>query len=246
MFNLDLYRNRTFVVGAVTTATMAFALFSALVLLPVYLQLVLGRSPIQAALIITPQIVGMVLSSFVGGRAVTATGRIKPFLLIGVALQTLALAGLVAGSALTAPIWAFAAVSFVLGLGMGMGMPNAIVAVQNAIPREQMGVATGALGFVRSLGGAAGVALTGGVVTLVLKIVLGGEHLGLDVHDLVNQAVKSAPHLTTLQRTSFIGAYRQAIEWSFVVCTLFMAGALASVTSLPNEDLRGAPAPARA
>ena len=242
LFDLELYRNRTFVVGAVTTATMAFALFAALVLLPVYLQLVLGRSPIQAALIITPQIIGMVLSSFIGGRAVTAHGRIKPFLLAGVALEALALAGLVADSALTAPVWAFAAVSFVLGLGMGMGMPNAVTAVQNAIRREQMGVATGALGFVRSLGGAAGVALTGGILTLVLKLVLGGEHLGLNVHDLVNQGVKSAPHLTALQRSSFVGAYRQAIEWCFVVCTLFMVGALASVTSLPNEALRGAPA----
>ena len=246
LFDLELYRNRTFVAGAVTTATMAFALFAALVLIPLYLQLVLGRSPIQAALIITPQIVGMVISSFVGGRAVAARGRVKPFLLAGVALETLALAGLVADSALTAPAWAFAAVSLVLGLGMGMGMPNAVTAVQNAIRREQMGVATGALGFVRSLGGAAGVALTGGIVTLVLKIVLSGEHLGVDVHELINQGVRSAVHLTALERASFIGAYRQAIEWSFIVCTLFMAGALATVTSLPDEELRGASATARA
>ena len=246
LFDLELYANRTFVVGAATTAGMAFALFAALVLLPLYLQLVLGQTPLQAALIVTPQVLGMVLSSFLGGRAVTATGRVKPLLFAGVLMQALALSGLAAAAAMTAPVWAFAGVAFVLGLGMGMGMPNATTAVQNAIRREQMGVATGALGFVRSLGGAAGVALTGGLVTLVLQLVLSREHLGVDVHVLVNQGVKAGSHLGALQRASLLGAYRPAIEVSFAACTLVMAGALALVTSLPNEELRGAAGPAKA
>ncbi len=239
LLDLELYGNRTFVVGAVTTATMAFALFAALVLLPLYLQLVLGQTPIGAALIIMPQVLGMILSSALGGRAVTAHGRVKPFLLAGVALQVLALAALAAETALAAPVWPFAVAAFLLGLGMGMGMPNATTMVQNAIRREQMGVATGALGFVRSLGGAAGVALTGGVVTLVLQLVLGRAHLGVSLHDLVSQGAGAAARLTTVQHEGFLNAYRQAIEASFLICTIIMAGALAVVAGLPNAELRG-------
>jgi EmrB/QacA subfamily drug resistance transporter len=238
ILDLALFRRRTFTVGVGATAAMAFAMMAALVLLPLYLQLVLGRSPFQAAMIVTPQVVGMILSSFLGGRAVTVTGKIKPFLMAGVLLEAVALWGLFAGAALSLPGWSFSIAAFALGLGMGMGMPNATVVVQNSVGPEEMGAATGALGFIRSLGGAAGVALSGGVVTLVLFRVVNGEHLGLGTRDVVNEGLRAAARLTGTQRAGFVGAYRQAIEASLFICGLVMSGAFALVSSLPNETLR--------
>jgi hypothetical protein len=119
-----------------------------------------------------------------------------------------------------------------------MGMPNATVVVQNSVGPEEMGAATGALGFIRSLGGAAGGALSGGVVTLVLFRVVNGEHLGLDTRDVVNEGLRAAARLTGTQRAGFVGAYRQAIEASLFICGLVMSGAFALVSSLPNETLR--------
>ena len=59
-----------------------------------------------------------------------------------------------------------------------MGMPNAIAIVQNAIPREMIGAATGTMSSVRSLGGSLGVALSGCVMQTWLKLE-GGTQVAL-------------------------------------------------------------------
>ena len=53
----------------------------------------------------------------------------------------------------------------VTGAGLGLVMPNLTVAIQNAVPPEMLGVATSAVSFFRSLGGAFGVALSGSLLT---------------------------------------------------------------------------------
>ena len=76
ILDLALFGNRTFTIGVIATATMSFGLIAALVLLPLYLQLVIGRSPIQAALIVTPQMVGIVLISLISKRLTAMVGHI--------------------------------------------------------------------------------------------------------------------------------------------------------------------------
>src|SRR6185437_2281537 len=53
----------------------------------------------------------------------------------------------------------------VLGLGLGMVMQVLVLAVQNAVDRRDLGTATGAATFLRSMGGSFGVALFGAVLT---------------------------------------------------------------------------------
>ena len=58
-----------------------------------------------------------------------------------------------------------------MGLGMGMTMLSLLLALQNAVPREQLGVATSLGQFTRSIGGAVGVAVMGAIVAASLPVV---------------------------------------------------------------------------
>jgi EmrB/QacA subfamily drug resistance transporter len=232
ILSLALFRNRTFAVGATATAVMAFAMMGALVFLPVYLQLAMGQSPIQAGLIVMPQIVGMMLSSIFGGRAVSRLGRVKPFLMGGVFIEASALWALAIAAAFAAPTWVFSIVTFSLGTGMGIGMPNAVTAVQNSMKRENMGVATGVMGFVRSLGGTLGVTLAGAVMSFVLHRITGGAVDAGQMHALLHQGAVTEAH------QDLASAYRHAIEASFFMSGVIMSGAFALVCTLPNDNLR--------
>ena len=238
ILDLDLFGNRTFAIGICATTAMSFAMLAALLLLPLYLQLIAGRSPMQAAMIVTPQIVGMILSSAGGARFATSAGRVPLLLVAGVILEALGLWGLVVGTGLGLPIWAFSIIAMILGMGMGMGMPNAVAIVQNAVGRHQLGVATGAVSFFRSLGGAAGVALSGGVVALDLRRALVGQHFDIGVQTLIDRGGDVAGRLPPDQLHEFLDAYRHAIEAGFVLCALVISVALVPVLLLPNAVRR--------
>ncbi len=170
ILDLRLFTDRTFAIAVSTTVVMSFALLAALLLLPLYLQVVDRQTPLAAAMIVMPQMAGIVLSSVVGARLATHVGDVACLLTAGVVLQTLALWAAVAGITVGVPLWTFSLIALMLGAGMGIGMPNAITLVQNAVQHDQLGVATGAIAFFRSLGGAAGVAVSGMVVTTTLRV----------------------------------------------------------------------------
>ncbi len=239
ILDLRLFAIRTFTVGVSASATMAFAMMGSLVFLPLYIQLVLGRSPLAAGLVVTPQIAGMLLTSIVGGRAVSRVGRVKPFLVSGVGLEVLALWGLGVAAALAAPAWLFSVIVFTLGLGMGIGMPNAVTAVQNAVDSRQMGAAIGAMSFMRSLGGAAGVSLSGGVMSLVLVLTLGHAVDAAQVHAVLHGGAKAFAGVSAAARTDLVHAYRRAIEASFLLSGAIMTAAFVLVCTMPDDDLRG-------
>ena len=139
----------------------AMALFGSLVFLPLFFQLVLGASASKAGLMLAPMMGGVIVASVTGGRLVSRFGRYKIFPIIGLIMGT--------GSFLTLAWCAFAdgptgvieTALVCLGGGLGFVMPNLTVAIQNSVERTDMGAATSISAFIRSLGGALGVAVAG-------------------------------------------------------------------------------------
>src|SRR6201999_3608518 len=82
--------NPVFVLGVTVISFSAMALFAAAVFLPLYFQLVIGASPMDAGLMIAPMMGGVIFASVVGGRLVSRTGRYKRFPVFGLAAATLA------------------------------------------------------------------------------------------------------------------------------------------------------------
>ncbi len=165
---LSLFSNRAFVLATSIGFIVGMALFGSITLLPVYLQVVKGLDPTSAGLHLTPMMLGVFFSSIVSGQIITRIGRYRMFPICGTALMTIALFLLsrldVATPALTA-----SAYMLLHGLGLGMVMQILVMAVQNAVSYEQLGVATSGTTLFRSIGGTVGAALFGGIFAFALE-----------------------------------------------------------------------------
>ena len=108
---------------------------------------------------------GLIVASVIGGRLVSAIGRYKGLSVLGLCLAIAGFVAIAAAAREAALLPPIEAALVVTGAGLGLVMPNLTVAIQNAVPPEMLGVATSAVSFFRSLGGAFGVALSGSLLT---------------------------------------------------------------------------------
>jgi EmrB/QacA subfamily drug resistance transporter len=238
LIRLSLFRNTVFARGVTVGGMMVFAMMGSTVFLPLYFQLVLGMDPAAAGAMLLPQVVGMVLSSVIGGRIVSRLGRNKAFLLAGLGLEAVALASLAVFAYFGAPPAVFLVSMGLLGLGMGMGMPNLTTAVQNAVSYRELGAATGAMTFLRSLGGAVGVAASGTIMSsrlLAASHRMGGD---VDVAAITEHGVKALASLTAAQHLAVSDAYRTALTGCFLLSGVVMTAAFLLVLGLPEQTLR--------
>src|SRR5262249_17876166 len=139
------------------------AYLSILVLSPVYFQVALGTSVSDAGLLMIPLMFSSTVTANATGRFSQRTGRYKQPTPIGLPVAIAALAAIAYFSVGLSPAIA-AALLAVVGLGVGPMFPCTTVATQNAVARRDIGAVSGALAFVRSLGGAFLIAATSGLV----------------------------------------------------------------------------------
>jgi MFS family permease len=158
LFGLGVFRVSTSVIFVV-----GFALFGTIIYLSVYLQLFHDVSPTKSGLLLTPLMGGILAASILSGRRVSHTGRVRRFPIVGTALLTIGMALLAQLDADTSLLLA-ALFMLITGAGVGMVMQNLTLAVQNAVPRTEMGAATSSVSFFRSLGGSFGTAVFGAIL----------------------------------------------------------------------------------
>ena len=161
---LALFRNKVFTIANGVTFIVGLAMFGAIVYLPLYLQVVKGKSPTVSGLLLLPLMAGVLFASIGSGRIISRIGRLKIFPIIGTALMTASLL-MLSQVKIDTTLWMISIAMVVLGLGLGCVMQVLILAVQNAVDRRDLGVATSATAFFRTLGGAFGTAIFGAVLT---------------------------------------------------------------------------------
>jgi EmrB/QacA subfamily drug resistance transporter len=149
-----------------TTSLMAFlvgmAMFGALVYLPLFFQVVHQVTPTQSGLWLLPLMAGLLAASIVSGRAISKLGRYRAFPIAGAVLIAVGMWLLSRIGVPTAYLF-IAGGMVVLGIGLGLVMPVLVLAVQNAVDARDMGAATSASTFFRSVGGVFGVAIFGSI-----------------------------------------------------------------------------------
>jgi EmrB/QacA subfamily drug resistance transporter len=159
----DLLRNQTVASSVACMALVGAAMFGTISFVPLFVQGVIGTTATSSGVVLTPLILGAVVTSFVSGQIVSRTGRYRPNTLIGPVLLGL-------GEVL---LWrmgvnatnAEAARNMVIaGVGLGMMMQIFVLSIQNSVARAQMGSATALSQFSRSIGATLGVALMGVIV----------------------------------------------------------------------------------
>lgn len=236
VIDLALFRIRSFAVGVTTTGAMAFALMGAMVFLPLYFQLVLGLNAAEAGFMMLPQVAMMVVSSLAGGAVSSGFRTTKSLMVGGIALELLGLCILAGSAFVSAGIATFLIALSLLGSGMGIAMPSATVIVQNAAPRESLGTATAFLLFVRSLGGALGVAICSGVMVSNLGQDLLGLRSDFDVRALMDGGLGPINALPPDLRAAVTDTYANAIGFSLLISAFIMAIALFLSTGLRDRN----------
>ena len=166
---LRLFGGKTFSLGSVQTLIVGMGMFGGIAMLPLYLQIVKGKSPTQAGLLLLPLTLGIMAGSVFSGQFIARTGRYKILPVVGTALLA---AGLFMFSQLAydTEMWKIMLVSTVFGLGLGGNMQPMILAIQNAVPPQDMGVATSSATFFRQMGGTLGTAV---FLSLLFSTVVG-------------------------------------------------------------------------
>jgi EmrB/QacA subfamily drug resistance transporter len=159
---LQMLRTRTVALVSTALFLATAALFSVTVFVPLFLQITTGATPTEAGLLLVPAMLGITVSTTLSGRLIARTGRYKRFPVAGLALMTAALAALAVLSGDPSRVTTGIALA-VFGLGFGMVTQVLVTAVQNAVERRELGIATATTGFFRALGGAVGAAVLGAV-----------------------------------------------------------------------------------
>src|SRR5690606_3161305 len=138
---LRLFRDRTFTITSATGFIIGLAMFGSIVFLPLFLQAVIGVSPTHSGLLLVPLMAGVLSSSIISGRRISHHGRYKRYPLAGLVTATV---GLYLLSTMTPQTGLVTASAYMLTLGVGMGlvMQVLVIAVQNSVPMEDLGVAT--------------------------------------------------------------------------------------------------------
>ncbi len=239
---LYLFRNRVFAISTGTMFIVGLAMFGGIIYLPLFLQVVGRKSATAAGLLLLPLILGIVCTSITSGRVISRTGRYKAFPVVGMAVMAVGLYLLSTMGPTTTEVTA-GAYMVVLGLGLGMVMQVLVLTVQNAVDRRDLGTATGAATFLRSMGGSFGVALFGAVLSNRLAAnladLLPGGRLPAGISEsTLRGSPKVILSLPAAVRDPVIDAFARSIDTVFLAAVPIALLGFALTLFLPEVPLR--------
>ncbi|MGW7660991.1 DHA2 family efflux MFS transporter permease subunit [Streptomyces sp. NPDC054756] len=240
---LKLFRVRTFTLSAVISFIVGFAMFGAMTYLPTFLQVVQGISPTLSGVHMLPMVAGMLLSSTGSGQIVSRTGRWKVFPIAGTGVTALGL--LLLHQLDTGTSTALMSVYFfVFGLGLGLVMQVLVLIVQNAVPYEDLGVATSGATFFRSIGASFGVAIFGTIFANRLDDLLVDAFRGVELPpgaslDGLEADPRGIAGLPAALRPAALDAYATAITDVFLYAVPVALLGFLLAWFLREDKLRG-------
>lgn len=156
---LYLFRDRLFTVTVLHGILAGWAVFGSLNYVPLYVQAVLGTSATQAGVSLTPMSLSWTVASIFGSRLLLRTGY-RTLALVGMVLLVAGAFLMTTVTTATHPVQVMVYTGL-LGVGMGLSIPALLIAVQSTVPKHELGAATSAVQFSRSIGGTLGVSTLG-------------------------------------------------------------------------------------
>lgn len=217
IFPLSIFRNRVFVQANLLVAIQGAGMFGAIQYLPTFIQTALGASATASGLVSTPQSIGLLATSIVGGQLVSRTGRFKYQVIFGASVTVGAALMLLTVGVGTVK-WHIAAFMVIFGLGSGLVGPTISVIVQSCVGQELMGVATSSRQFFMQIGQVLGVAVFGLIFTTTYSSSFSG--------DISSQAKATLPP----------AVYQQFQDPTLALDPLAYGKVTATVRALPNGD----------
>jgi EmrB/QacA subfamily drug resistance transporter len=261
----DLFKNRVFVVSALTVFITAMGMFGAIMYIPIFAQGVIGVSATKSGLILTPMMLSLVFSSSVTGIAISKTGKYKIIAIVGIIVVAIAMYIFSTINANTTNSGLVVRM-ILLGLGLGTTMPIFNIAVQSAFPRERLGEVTAGTQLFRNIGGTVGTAILAGVMNSQLtdklaKLQNDPFYAGMKAnaakagHEMNSNAIQSLltpvgkaqalAHIPPAFISSFNHflsllriAFSESLGTVYLITTVLMSVAVFVVFFLPEIELR--------
>lgn len=191
---LRLFRSSVFTLANVASLTVAMAMFGAVFYIPLYAQGVLGLDATRSGAVLVPLSVTMIGVGIVVGLLISRYGHYKRYLVGGTVLMLVGF-GLLTRSGYGSSPLQLTVATVVIGVGIGGAMQTYLLVVQNAVGREDLGVATASVQFFRNVGATVGIALLGAVMTARLgpaiaeRLPAGTDAPGLGAGSVLDPAV---------------------------------------------------------
>ena len=244
----DLFRNRTVSISVLAGFLGGIAMFGAISFIPLFAQGSLGFTATEAGSLLTPLMLTWVTMSVIGGRLMLRIGY-RSITIVGYIALTIGFVLLALFDRETSRVWLYVEL-MLIGAGLGLSMLTLLIAVQQAVERSKLGIATSLNQFSRSIGGAIGVAIMGAVLTAALATEL-RLSAGSDGSLTQEQAIEFAANPNALIEPSAKAALPAATLETLqsalarAIHPVFWAGAFASalglivVLFLPKESREG-------
>lgn len=161
---LSLFKNHTFTLTSIIGFIIGAGMFGAIIMLPLYLQIVQGATATEAGLKLIPLMLGILTVTITSGRIITKTGKYRLFPILGTVTMSIGLL-LMTRLEVDTPYWQLSIYAIIVGAGLGATMQTIVIALQNAVDFKDLGIATSSNTFFRSLGGAFGTAIFGTILS---------------------------------------------------------------------------------
>lgn len=168
---LALFEIRLFRSSALVATLASMGVFGAISYLPLYLQGVTGLTASRAGMVLLFLSVAWTGGSLIAGQALNFAGY-RAVAALGMVLLAAGYGLFVFGDS-TLGVLSVAAAATLIGIGMGMANLTTLVAVQNTVPHQRLGVATSTLMLFRTFGGAFAVSLMGTILLSQMQRGLG-------------------------------------------------------------------------
>ncbi|KAF6787639.1 major facilitator superfamily transporter [Colletotrichum sojae] len=206
------------------TFLMGQAYFGNLFYLPIYFQSVLRYSPLVAGALILPVIISTSILSILSGQYMLRIGRYMPCILVGFFLWTL-------GNGLTilldrnTGLGELVPILIVVGSGIGLTLQPTLVGMYANSRSEDRAVTTGLRNFVRTIGGAFGLVVSGVILSNTLRRDLSGRDFVSDgvIAELTSSTYTlDSKGFSPEERAEILAAYMRGLRYIFVyyvVCT---------------------------
>jgi EmrB/QacA subfamily drug resistance transporter len=155
MLNVKLFSNRVYAAAGVVAFVFGAGIYGSTYLVPLFVQTIQGYTPTRSGLLLMPAGLVLALVFPVAGRV---TDRTPAYVTVVFGLAVFAVSSILMSNADTdTPFWAFAWWIVLGRVGLGFIMPSLNAGALRALPPEWLGQGSGAINFVRQLGGALGV-----------------------------------------------------------------------------------------
>jgi EmrB/QacA subfamily drug resistance transporter len=215
---LRIYSSRTLSAANVVVLLVGAAVFAMWFFLSLYLQQVLGYSPLRAGLAFLPMTLCIVVGSTLASRAVTRVGP-KPMLVAGMILQTAGLIGFTRISAGGSYLGEVLVPSLLVAIGIGFAFVPVTIAAVSGVAASEAGLASGLVNTSRLVGGALGLAILAALAT--------------------SRTDSDLRHASASGARAAHAALTSGFTFAFAIAAGFAAiGAVIALVGLPNVSMR--------